>query len=226
MRVSSKHVGKMLKAEIAAIQGHSSGLFRLEWVTKTGGTLNVPHNEPVGATVSVNIESDVPGIWGPVMRDQRERISIDGNMISIDQLGFVYLSNDLNLQGRDELLILQHVKDKYFTGAGTGAAAVWTPDDAPAWTADEWITYWLVFSDRRFKITDNAAGNLTVDLTTEREIANQSLPAPSTTAEIMQFVEWHPVRQDPGVVAGALSPLNEQVIFQSVFVSRIPIAGQ
>ena len=226
MRVSSKHVAKMLKTEISAIYGHSSGLCRLEWITQTGGSLNVPHDELVGATDAVNIENDVAGMWGPVMRDQRERVSIDGNMISIDQLGFVYFANDLNLQGRDKLVILQHVKDKYYTGAGTGAGSVWTPGTAPAWTADEWITYWLVFSDRRFKITDNAAGNVTVDLTSEHEIANQSLPASSTTAEIMRFVEWHPVRADPGVVAGALSPLNEQVIFQSVFVSRIPITGQ
>jgi len=226
MKVSSRHVAKMLKAEFSAIYGHSSCRFRLEWITQTGGTLNVPHDELVDATDAVNIENDVAGMWGPVMRDQREKISIDGNMISVDQLGFVYFANDLNLQGRDNLVILQHVKDKYYIGAGTGAASVWTPDAAPGWTADEWITYWLVFSDRRFKITDNAAGNVTVDLTSEHEIANRSLPASSTTAEIMQLIEWHPVRRDPGVVAGALSPLNEQMIFQSVFVSRIPIVGQ
>ncbi len=224
MRVKTSHVSKMLKAEISAIHGHSSGLFRLEWITQAGGTLNAPHNELLGATDTVNIENDVAGMWAPVMRDQRERISLDGNMISIDQLGFVYFANDLNLQGRDKLLILQQVKDKYYSGAGTGSESVWTPGTAPAWTADEWITYWLIFSDRRFKITDNAAGNLTVDLTSEP--GGQSLPTSSTNAEIMRLIEWHPVRRDLGVAAGALSPLNEQMIFQAVFVSRIPIVGQ
>ena len=224
MKVSSAHVSKMLKTEISAIYGHSSGLFRLEWITQSGGTLNVPHDELLGATDTVNIENDVSGMWAPVMRDQRERISIDGNMISIDQLGFVYFANDLNLQGRDKLIILQHVKDKYYSGAGTGAAAVWTPGTAPAWTAEEWITYWLVFSDRRFKVTDNAAGNLTVDLASEP--GGQALPTSSTSAEIMRLIGWHPIRQDSGVVEGALSQMNEQVIFQSVFVSRIPITGQ
>ncbi len=220
MRVKSSHVSKMLKTEIAAIHGHSSGLFRLEWITETGGTLNVPHNEYAGATETVNVLADVAGMWGPVMRDQRERIEIDGNMISIDQLGFVYLSNDLNLQGKDKLVILEHVKDKYYSGSGTGSGSVWTPGTAPAWTADEWITYWLVFSDRRFKITDNAAGTVTVDL------AGGTLPEASTAAEIMRLIEWHPVRRDLGVAAGAISPLNEQMIFQPIFVSRIPIAGQ
>ncbi len=220
MRVKSSHVNKMLKAEVSALYGHSSGLFRLEWVTETGGTLNVPHDESVGSTKTTQVQTDVPGIWGPVMRDQREQIRVDGMMISIDQLGFVYFANDLNLQGKDQLVILEHVKDKYYSGAGTGAAAVWTPNTPPAWTADEWITYWLVFSDQRFKITDNAAGNVTVDL------VGNTLPTSSTTAEIMRLIEWYPVRRDLGVVAGAIAPLNEQVIFQPIFVSRIPIAGQ
>ncbi len=224
MRVKSSHVAKMLKAETAAIYGHSSGLFRLEWITQAGGALNVPHNEKVGATDTTNIMADVPGIWGPVMRDQRERISVDGNMISIDQFGFVYFANDLNLQGKNNLVIHEHVKDPSYTGAGTGAAAIWTPDEAPGWTADEWITYWLVFSDRRFKIADNAVGNLTVTLASEPN--GLALPVAPTSAAIMRLIEWHPVRRDLGVAAGALSPMNEQMIFQSVFVSRIPITGQ
>lgn len=202
------------------LYGHSSELFRLEWVTETGGTLNVSHNEYVGATKTTQVDLNIPGIWGPVMRDQRERIDIDGMMVSIDQLGFIYFANDLNLAGKDKLVILQHVKDKYYSGAGVGAAAVWTPDTAPAWTVDEWISYWLVFTDRRFKITDNDAGTLTIDL------GSGTLPTSSTSAEIMRLIEWHPVRRDLGVAAGALSPLNERLIFQSVFVSRIPVTGQ
>jgi len=224
MRVKSSHVNKLLKVETSALYGHSSGLFRLEWITQTGGTLNIPHNERPDATDLTNIMADVPGIWGPVMRDQRERISVDGNMISIDQFGFVYFANDLNLQGKDNLIIYEHVKDPSHTGAGTGAAAIWTPGEAPGWTADEWITYWLVFSDRRFKIADNAVDNLTVTLASEPN--GLGLPTDSTSAAIMRLIDWHSVRRDLGVVAGSLAPINEQMIFQSIFVSRIPIAGQ
>ena len=195
MRVKSSHVNKLLKVETSALHGHSSGSFRLEWITQTGGDLNVPHNELVGATDMINISADIPGIWGPVMRDQRERINVDGNMISIDQFGFVYFANDLNLQGKNNLVIYEHVKDPSYTGAGTGAAAIWTPD-----------------------------GHLTVTLASEPN--GLALPTDSTSAAIMRLIEWHPVRRDLGLAAGALAPINEQMIFQSIFVSRIPIAGQ
>ena len=220
MKVPSKHIDRMFKREKSLLYGHSSELFRLEWVTSTGGTLNVPHDAYVGATEMIQVEADVSGIWGPVMRDQRERIDLDGLMVSIDQLGFVYFDNNLNLQGRDKLMILQNVTDKVYSGAGVGAASVWTPGTAPAWTVDEWITYWLIFSDRRFKITGNAVGDVTVDLN------GGTLPTESTSAKIMRLIEWYPVRADLGVAAGAVSPINDQLIFQSIFVSRIPITGR
>jgi len=226
MRVSSKHVNKVLKSEISTLYGASSQRCRLEWITSTGGTLNKPHNLMVGKTDTLVVSDNIAGIWGPVMRDQREKIDLDGQMINIDQLGFWFFPNSLNLAGLDDLLILQRNKDKYYTAPGTGAAAVWTPDDAPSFTENEWISFWLVFSDRRFKIIDNDTTTITVDLTTGVPGSKQTLPVASTTAEILALIEWYPIRRDLGVNGGAMSPLASQTIFQSIFVSRIPVVGR
>jgi len=180
----------------------------------------------VGKTDTLVVSDNIAGIWGPVMRDQREKIDLDGQMINIDQLGFWFFPNSLNLAGLDDLLILQRNKDKYYTAPGTGAAAVWTPDDAPSFTENEWISFWLVFSDRRFKIIDNDTTTITVDLTTGVPGSKQTLPVASTTAEILALIEWYPIRRDLGVNGGAMSPLASQTIFQSIFVSRIPVVGR
>lgn len=223
-RISSRHVKSMLKQEAAILYGPTSSRVRLEWVTEAGGTLNQPHNIMVDATETVNILDNVAALWGPVMRDQREKTRLEGLSLDIDQLGFWYFANDLNLADRDKLLILHRLKDKYYAGAGTGAAAIWTPDEAPSWTADEWIGYWLVFSDRKYKITDNSTTAVTVDLSTDP--GSNALPILSAEAEIMKLIKWYPIRQDLGVPAGALSPIFEENIFQSIFCSRIPIVGR
>lgn len=217
MRISAKHVSAAIKREAMTLYGPSSQRVRLEWITESGGVFNAPHDVYVDPVKTPNVSDNVPGIWGPVMRDQRERITLADLALSIDQLGFWYFANDLNLANRKELVILQHVRDQYYTGAGTGLATVWTPDVAPSWTVDEWIGYWLVFSDRRFKVLSNAMLDVTVDLGVDG-----ILPTGSTTAELQQLIEWYPVRDDLAVSAGAMSPLNEIAIFQSVFVSRIP----
>ena len=214
----------MLKRENAVLYGPTSHRVRLEWASETGGILNAPHNIMVGATETVNIQNDVAALWGPVMRDQREKTRLEGLGLDIDQLGFWYFANDLNLADKDKLIILHLLKDKYYVGDGTGVSAVWTPDDAPSWTADEWISYWLVFSDKRYKITDNSTTAVTVDLATDP--GGNALPAASTEAKIMKLIKWHPVRQDLGLSAGALSPMHESLIFQAVFSSRIPIVGR
>ena len=226
MKVSSKHVNKVLKAETATLYGKGSQKFRLEWITSTGGSLNRPHNVMVGKTDTLHISDNVSGIWGPVMRDQREKVDLDGQMINIDQLGFCFFPNSLNLAGLQDLLILQRITDQYYTGDGIGAGSVWTPDGAPSFTLNEWISYWLVFSDRRFRITGNDEGTITVDLTKGIPSGKQTLPTGSTTAEILGFIEWYPVRRDFGFIGGAMSPLNTQTIMQSIFVSRIPVVGR
>ena len=226
IQVSAKHVSKVLKGEVSALYGVSSQRCRLEWVTVSGGVLNSPHNINVGETKTLQVNEDVAGIWSPVMRDQRERVKFEDQVVMVDQLGFWYFANDLNLAGLQEILILQKFKDKYYTAAGTPASAVWTPTEAPSWSVDEWISYWLVFSDRRFKITSNTTTAITVDLTSGIPASKQSLPAGSNTGEIMGLVEWYPVRRDLGIEGGALSPLNAETIFQSVFVSRIPVTGR
>ncbi len=225
MRVSSKHVVKILKGEAALLYAPSSQRCRLEWITSTGGTLNAPHNVMVDKTDTLNVSDDVAGIWGPAMRDQREKIIFENQTLSIDQLGYWYFPDSLNLAGLTNLLILQRNKDKYYTGAGTGAAAIWTPATAPEFTADEWISYWLVFSDRRFKITDNDTTTITVDLTSGVPEGKQALPG-STTAEIIGLVEWYPVRQALGFDSGSMSPMGSQTLLQSIFVSRIPVTGR
>ncbi len=225
-KVSSKHVARVLKGEVATLYGHSSQRCRLEWITSTGGALNKPHNKMVGAIDTLNVSDNVAGIWGPVMRDQREKVNLDGQVFNIDQLGFWYFPNSLNLAGLTDLLILQRNTDKYYTEAGIGAGSVWTPDEVPVFTADEWISYWLVFSDRRFKITDNDVTTVTVDLTSGVPSSKRTLPTSSTTAEILGLVEWYPVRRGLGFEGGAISPLSSQTIFKSIFVSRTPVVGR
>lgn len=225
-RVSAKHVTNVHQAELSMLYGPSSQRVRLEWVTSIGGTLNKPHNKYVGATETLHISNNVAGIWGPVMRDQRERVRMEGQAIDIDQLGFWYFDNSLSLAEKTNLLILHCLKDKYHSSNGTGSASVWTPDEDPEFTADEWISYWLVFSDRRFKITDNDTTTVTVDLTSGIPSSLQELPETSTAAEIMALIEWHPVRQKPELPGGALSPMGQETILQSVFCSRIPIVGR
>ncbi len=225
-KVSAKHVSKVLKAETSLLYGQSSQRCRLEWITSTGGVLNEPRNLMVGKTDTLVVSADVAGIWGPVMRDQRERVNLDGAMISIDQLGFWYFPHSLNLANKDDLIILQKNKDRYYTGAGVGASAVWTPDTAPTWTVDEWIKHWLLFSDRRFRVTSNTTAAVTVDLTTGVPTDLQTLPTDSTSGELIGLAEWYPVRKDLGFAGGALSPLGAGTIFQSIFCSRIPVVGR
>ena len=50
MRLSAKHVNEMMKREAMALYSQASQRFRIEWITESGGTLNVPHNVNVGAT--------------------------------------------------------------------------------------------------------------------------------------------------------------------------------
>lgn len=223
-RISSRHVKGMLKRETAVLYGPTSHRVRLEWMTETGGTLNEPHGIMEEATETVNIQNNIPALWGPVMRDQREKTQLEGLALDIDQLGFWYFANDLNLADKDKLLILHLLKDKYYVGDGTGAGSIWTPDEDPSWTADEWIGYWLVFSDKRYKITNNSTTAVTVDLNSDP--GSNALPALSTESEIMKLIKWHPIRQGLDVVAGALSPMAEENIFQSIFVSRIPAVGR
>ena len=226
MRVSSKHVAKILKSEAALLYGHSSQRCRLEWITSTGGVLNAPHNTMVGKTDTLNVSDNVAGIWGPAQRDQREKPILKDQTISIDQLGYWYFPNSLNLAGLTDLLILQRNKDKYYTGLGTGAAAVWTPDIDPEFTSNEWISYWLTFSDRRFKITGNDTTTVTVDLTSGVPGSAQTLPTESTSSEILRLVEWYPVRRGLGIDGGAMSPMGSQTLLQSILVSRIPVVGR
>lgn len=224
-QVNAKHVNKMLRAETSVLYGPTSQQVRLEWITSVGGTYNAPHNVYVGATETLNVSDNVAAIFGSFKSDQRERINLNGQTLDIDQLGFWYFDNSLNLSEKTKLLVLHRNKDKYHTGAGSSSGSVWTPDDAPGFTADEWISYWLVFSDRRFKITDNDETTVTVDLNSGVPDNLQALPA-SGTAEILGLVEWYPVRRDLGFLGGAISPIGLETIFQSVFCSRIPIVGR
>lgn len=225
-KISSRHVKKMLKQETAVLYGPTSQRVRLEWRTETGGTLNKPHNIYVGATITVNVLDNVVAIFGSFKSDQRERINLDRLALSIDQLGFWYFANNLQLADKNNLLILQHIKDKYYSGNGTGSGSVWTPDTDPSWTADEWIGRWLVFPDRRFKITDNGTESLTADLTSDPKDGGNILPTSSTQGKIMGLAEWYPVRNNLALQAGAIAPLETEMIFQAVFCSRIPIAGR
>ncbi len=147
-------------------------------------------------------------------------------MLPGNLLGFLFFDHSLVLAGKENLLILQKGQDKYFTGAGVDAASVWTPAVDPEWTANEWVSYWLVFSDRRFRIVSNTTTALTVDLATGPSQQTTTLPSGSNTGEIMRLIEWYPVRKDLGIDGGALSPMNTNTIFQSVFVSRIPVTGR
>jgi hypothetical protein len=223
-KVSAKHVNTVLKREFSALHSTSSSDCRLEWITIAGGVYNEPHDTYTGATETVNIDTAVTGMWSPVMRDQRERIDLEEQTLSIDQLGFWFFSNGLNLSSRNDLVILQKDKEKYHSGSGTGAAAIWTLDVDPEFDDDEWLEHWLVFADRRFKIIDNNGTSVTVDLTSG--IGGSTLPAGPVTGEIMGLVEWYPVRRDLGFSAGVLSPINSRQMFQSIFCSRIPVTGR
>lgn len=216
---TGRAINKMNNLEAESLYGGSSQIVRLEWITKTGGTPNPAYGVNEGATPTTNVLDNVAAIWGPVQRDQKEKTTISEETLSIDQQGFWYFANDLNLTGKPDLLILNRKMDKAYSGDGTSAAAIWTPDTAPAWTVNEWTGYWLVFPTSRFKILSNTVSALTVDLDGE------TLPVGSNTGEILTFVKWKPTRDDLSTPGGSLSPLGQEGIYQSILCNRLGIIG-
>lgn len=217
--VPAKHIQAYLKQEVATLYGGTSQLVRLEWETETGGALNAAHGKNTGATKVTHILDNVQAMWGPVQENQRERIKLEGLALNIDQNGFWYFDNARNLAAKPKMVILHRLKDKFYSGLGTGALAVWTPDVAPGWTVDEWAGYDLVFSDRRFKVLSNTTTALTVTLD------GGTLPAGSTTGEVLKLVEWYPVRESLDVLGGSFAPMGLESIFQSVYCQRMSTVG-
>ena len=219
MIIRSQHINKMNNLEAAAINSPSSQLVRLEWITEVGGTYLESQRVFEGATLTTNVLDNIPAIWGPVQRDQREKTRIFDQTISIDQQAYWYFDNAQNLSYLDKLMILQRVMDLLFSGDGTAAAAVWTPDAVQAWIVNQWKGYWLVFPTTRFKILSNDATSVTVDLD------GGTLPVGSTAGEILTFVKWRAVKDDLSNPGGSMSPLGQEGIFQSVLCTRLGTVG-
>lgn len=216
--IKSRHISKVRSVEIAALNGPASQNIRLEWITESGGTHNAPNDTNEGAVKTTHV-LDVPAIWGPVNTDQKEKTRLDQNNMSIDQVGFWYFSKTLDLADKKELVVIHKVKDTYFSGAGTTAAAIWTPDVAPSWTIDQWKGHWILFGDNRFKVLSNTDSALTVDLD------GGALPVGSNVGSIYILVIWNPVRDGLGLPSGATSPLGDELVLQSVYCSRQELIG-
>jgi len=219
MIIKSQHINKMRNIEAASIYGVGSQLVRLEWITETGGTFVPSRNAYEGSTKVTNVLDNVAAIWGPVQRDQREKVSLQEQAMAIDQQGYWYFDNSLNLTGKPNLIILHRMMDELYSGDGTDASDVWTPDDDPSWTVNQWRGYWLVFAASRFKILSNDATSVTVDLN------DGILPVGSTAGEILTFVKWDPDRDDLSNPGGSLSPIGQEDVFQSLLCTRLGIIG-
>lgn len=209
----------MRNIEAASLYGVSSQLVRLEWITETGGTFIASRNAYEGATPTINVLDNIAAIWGSVQRDQREKLSLEEQSMAIDQQGYWYFDNALNLTGKPNLIILHRVMDELYSGDGTDASDVWTPDDDPSWTTNQWRGYWLVFPTSRFKILSNDGISVTVDFD------GGTLPAGSTAGEILTFIKWKPYRNDLSNPGGSLSPLGQEGVFQSLLCTRLGIIG-
>ena len=221
--VPSSVINRTRKAELQALHGASSQLVRLEWITATGGTLNIAHGVNAGETKTLQVNDVVPAIYGAPGFRSKDDLDAADRIVSIDEEVTWYFANDFKFGNLAELVIIQKLKSDYLQSDGTGTGAVWTPDSAPAWVVDSLIGYDLVFSDRRFKIISNTALKVTVDL--------PSLPLPNALPgaaqfEIYESIEWFPIRDDPQARGASLAPLGDQLILQGVACSRIQRAGR
>ncbi|GEM_PF-4365788 len=190
-------------------------LVRIEWQTQSGGIYKNPFEVYVGGTLTKNVLDTVALISS--IRDSELKL-MDSEIVRANP-AIIKLRTNVNLKNHPNFRIIQKIKDEYWTGAGTGAGSVWTPDSAPNWTADQWRGFWLWFSDKRFEVLSNTATALTVNL------AGDTLPASSTTGEIMSVKEWYPVFNQPTLGGGVRSAAGTHQLLQSVLCTEIPIRG-
>ena len=228
MLVPTRIVNRAVRQEQAMLHGPTSQLVWLEHITRSGGALNQSHNKMVGATETKNVIQDVPAIiGGPDGRMRhREDDDLSASLLNIDQEAVWYFANDRQLSTFTNLVIVQFLKDKLYSGAGTGSSTIWTPGTNPAWTDDEWIDYWLLLGTDRFRVTDNDGTTVTVDLSGgTADPGDVALPTSSTSGEMVRAIEWFPIVTDIGGPLGQIAPLGRESVLQPIHCSRIARVG-
>jgi len=189
---------------------------RIEWITESGGSAKaawgIDHD---GGSETENM-LDTRCLISNLKRSQFDLL--DKAIVERKPV-LIRLETDVNLKTRPNFVIVQRLDTKYWTGNGVGSGAIWTPDSPPGWTADAWTSFWLWFSDKRFEITSNTTTALTVDLD------GKTLPASSTSSEIVAVKEWYPILNIPDLADGMDQPLGDSQLSQALICTKLPYVG-
>ena len=191
---------------------------RIEWETISGGVLKESFQIYEGGTKTEHVQDT-----------QAIIISIDPNRSNIKQLDsailtfnpvIIKIETDINLKNSPNFIIAQKLTtEEWGTRSGIGASAVWTPEDVPNWTVDQYKGHWLWFSDRRFEIISNTAIAVTV------ELRDQVLPTALTGADIIEVQEWFPVMNNPSLSDGLRTTLGTEQLWQTILCTQLPVPG-
>lgn len=213
--ISENNIRKMRIRADATMHGAMAQNIRLEWITKVGGTPNVAYDVVEGGTDNLNI-FDTKAIITHI--DDNRLLELGMTLTDADFF-FINIDTDINLKTKPNFRIIQKIDTEYYQGNGTGASAVWTPGVAPSWIVNQWVGYWLWFSNRRFLIISNTATALTVTL------GNYTLPIESTSGEIVSVKEYKPINDAPALSDGMRTALGSGLLFQTVICTTTGSVG-
>ncbi|MDD5539912.1 MAG: hypothetical protein PHG61_04380 [Candidatus Marinimicrobia bacterium] len=229
LRNITRDLGNMVYSAEACI-------VRLEWfgdttdlgdtyLQRTGGsadTLTTGHDDLYGTTPQtisgkgwyLYTEKNIPAYIHILNKFDLEKIDnaqiVEGDVV-------ISMATDKYLSGLPKLRIVHCFNTNKVTGTGTGSGAMWTMATA-AWTKNQYVNYWLVFDDRRFRIISNTAITLTVDL------AHFALPD-SGSFTIQSLIEYYPKFEEPSLAAGMDLPLGNDLPLQTLICSRQALTG-
>jgi len=208
----------MLNIALDRLYSAQGARVRVEWITETGGVAKSNWEFSTGTTETVNRDDTRAWIL-PLSRPDMK--VLDADIVEYNP-AMIWLDFNINLFNRQNFtLVHKIITGQYHKANGTGTSTTWTPDTTPDdWTGDQWIGYYLWFSDKRFKITDNSTTALTVTL------AGKTLPATSTEGEIVGCQEWYPVFNKLAVDQALVQPHGEGMLLQKLLCTQIPYRGQ
>ena len=216
--ISKRDLEVMRKVANSDMYSPLAQSIRIEWETISGGVLKESFQIYEGGTKTEYVQ-DVQAIISSIDSDRSNIQQLDSTILTFNP-AIVKIETDINLRNSPNFIIAQKLTtEEWGTKAGIGAAAVWTPEDDPNWTIDQWKGHWLWFSDRRFEIVSNIAIAVTV------ELRDQALPTALTNADIIEVQEWFPVMNNPSLSDGLRTTLGNEQLWQTILCTQLPVPG-